>query len=636
MAWTAGDTARADGTPRATRRDSEADRIVIATHLATQRLRRGVTVGEIGVGYTSHYGDEPPAAFTSRVHSLVKGGVLVAVGGRVGRTRYAWRETAELYREADAVADPGDDVLRVLVACTAAVARRGRAVSTREVAEELRRLDLVLGSEDINAVRRALTTLARTRTRGHPDWHAPRVVRETYRSTTGHGSAWWRPAARPAAKDNSREICTAAEDNRGASLPAFSRSAAIRAAVDRCVAEVGRPVSRRELRWWLLAGRATDLAAATLAKDLESVAQADRRAVEGGAPPGGRLLRLEGDLTAFGAAPPRVVVMPSTWTGQLAGRIEDAALGLRLADEVEGIARARRHAERRVSAPLARLATARESALRQAFAHLTVDPRNDDLAGALTALAASYDVLEELVLTASHSSDTRDAILREFRERRRHVGAVSLVAGPEGAGTGETAAWRLPGVSRESLTAFVEAAGLELGQPVAWAKLLTGVRRTVSATPEKAPIPGRGHGPPAILIDRVDALQAIYRRVPVARANALLGAAEGLLGQVLRNPALVRQVSDEAEATGDRATCRAAVISLGLLGALGREARALAAGGEARDVAAAILATVLADPAAALDRVAEIGRDARNAEASRIAEKAAVRIRRGRLISVIG
>jgi hypothetical protein len=77
------------------------------------------------------------------------------------------------------------------------------------------------------------------------------------------------------------------------------------------------------------------------------------------------------------------------------------------------------------------------------------------------------------------------------------------------------------------------------------ATLLVRVRRTAPADPVKAPVPGRGKGPPPIRVNRVDTLLAIYRRVPVARANALLGAADGLPGRVVRHCGLLRAVAGD-------------------------------------------------------------------------------------------
>jgi hypothetical protein len=78
------------------------------------------------------------------------------------------------------------------------------------------------------------------------------------------------------------------------------------------------------------------------------------------------------------------------------------------------------------------------------------------------------------------------------------------------------------------------------------------------------------------------------------------------------------------------------VTALGLLGALHDEAHSLAQTGDVLDASAAILAVVLNDSTTAAEQVARIGAAATNAETSRIADKAVLRVRRGQLISVIG
>lgn len=156
--------------------------------------------------------------------------------------------------------------------------------------------------------------------------------------------------------------------------------------------------------------------------------------------------------------------------------------------------------------------------------------------------------------------------------------------------------------------------------------------------PKDTPIarPGEGGGSPPILLDRVDALVALYRRVPVAGANALLSSAEGLLGRVLHDPLRVRICRREAVALGDATTRRAAVVSLGLLGALEDGDLPMIGGDEMPDIAALVLAIILSDPEDCVAWIGRVRRTLRNQVALRLPETAELRVQRGRLISATG
>lgn len=587
---------------------------------------RGLTVAEIADAYTATFGLPLPKAFTSRVHSLVKGGILVAVGGRASRTQYAHRDVA-VTPDGGMPETEEDDVLIVLGACRAAATRFGRHVSTREVGQEIQRMGLRLISDDINAVRRALGTLSRTRRRGPEAWRDARLERTTRAGTTGHGSAWWWPVG--------LERPPVTPEGLGA---AFSRSAAIRAAILRCAVLVGRPVSRREFRWWVLAGGAPHLPRATLATDLDRAAHADRRAVAGGAPADGRLERIEGDLTAFGGAPARFAVTPFDHEQRLACLVEDACVWLQIDDELAGIARLRRHAERRRSAALAHFASVREGLLQNAFDRLTLRLTWQDRLAAIDRLRATLHLLDLLILEGSGGTQGGENLRREIATRRRHLEAVALWQVPDdrGALEGRAVRWRLLGVATVGLQPYLAAAELDLGQPVAWHKLLFGARRV--PPPKDVPIarPGDGGGPPPILVDRVDALLALYRRVPVARANALLSSAKGLLGQVVRDPAMVRACFREAVAHGDATTRRAAIVSLGMLGDLAEDDVPALGADEMPDMAAILLAIILSNPEECADWIGRLTKELRNYAARRLAETAHLRVQRGRLISAIG
>lgn len=145
--------------------------------------------------------------------------------------------------------------------------RRGRPLTTREVQEEVERRGQELASDNPDTVRKRLEVLSRAHERGPEEFRKPRVQRLSVEATGGFPSNYWLPAGEDVPPDEQ--------------LPPRSEAEAIRQAVTLATLDLGRPISRTELRWWLDWPQANDVLRRTLEPDrlgeaLGSTARADR------------------------------------------------------------------------------------------------------------------------------------------------------------------------------------------------------------------------------------------------------------------------------------------------------------------------------------------------------------------------
>lgn len=645
---------------------------------AALAAQRGLTVAahrDVYAARIAHPAGLPlPPAYAARFHGLVRDGILVAVAGRTGHTRYAHRDA--LVGDVDPLEE--DDLVRVLQACRAAHERLRRSVTTREVAGELRRLGLVLSTAHPNAVRKRLETLTATRRRGRAEWSQPLVVRETVTSALGRASARWRPAEAPPEPDRAE-----------LGVQPASAADALRQVVAHVEAELGRPVSRAELALWLRAHPdhplRVGLAGARLHVLLPSVATADERAVLKGASqdagtgrPGaaGRLRRVRPNRARAGLAPVRYTVGEPTSAALCACALEDAVVGLCPADELEEIDVLRRRAARIGVPALVVLAARREVALDAALREATGVAALSDLAAPASRLLAGYERLTGWLAIAAPTSgiltDRRrqmeqrtagvEACLVLAREARASWGVVpALSEASPGADSGSTGGERpdptvgdAPVPARPALAPYLDAAGREWDKrPGARADddLLAGVRRFGEA-------PGRAAGlqnaPGARLrVDRAEALARLFVGAPVARAGVLVTSAMELLGRIVRDPHALRAVVDQCrpadvpDATAvlhavvvpqhgtHPSVWRAGVVALGLLGTAPTEADVRAGGGSVREATAVLLAALLASPQAA-HAVADRLTEAAAPGVATLALTAMRRLQLGRLLTVVG
>lgn len=587
---------------------SRASVIYEVTEAHVRVLGRGADIGEIREAYERSTAQSAPKSFTAEVCSLVRRGLLERVGGRNTRTLYAppgsgleGRENAE------------DDVLKVLGALRSAHARLKRAISTREVEQELRSQGGQLVSENIDAVRKALETLARDRARGAEGFHAAQVVRVACETGTGIDSGHWVPAEN-------------AKSNASPRVAPRSRADAIRYAVLAAEAALQRPVSRTELRWWRATPGAGDvhrgmLSDAAFSDDLGRLARQDA----GHAGTVGRLHAVRTEFSCHGGPGVRYLLLPPSPLDQALCGLEDAAFSLRPADEEHGIWVLSKQARVQRLEGLAFLAELRRDLLVHSLQRL-VDPsiRAGLLAHRLE--LAGEGLRRWAEITPKLSRDQEEARAKRLSERVHQIRSIArlLEEPPTEPGIPLRRVGEDGLVSLEGMRPYYEAAAdlLDLRREGA-ARLLENARRFPAPVSPSAERFGRAHELSLSLLDRVDALTGLFQLFPVPRANALLASAQMVLGGVLRDADVLTVVLGLLPRSA-RYVRRALVIALGLLGRRVEFKDFVGETWDAEDVAAWVLAAGLADPAEALSELHRARRACRGG-ARRVVEEAVLR-----------
>lgn len=145
---------------------------------------------------------------------------------------------------------------------------------------------------------------------------------------------------------------------------------------------------------------------------------------------------------------------------------------------------------------------------------------------------------------------------------------------------------------------------------------------------------GEGAKPSLSVLDRPEALLSVFEAFSVPRANVSLQAAHGLLGHVLRDADVLRDLLGELpDRPGD--VHRSIWVALGLLGELVEPEEVWLIPASFEDVSAWVLAAVLADWGAAPGRVRELDRVTEGA-ARRVTDMAMARLGAGMLVSAVG
>ncbi|HKK07289.1 MAG TPA: hypothetical protein VKA44_00240, partial [Gemmatimonadota bacterium] len=308
---------------RKTKPGSRAHRLVELIRQGAERLGRGLELAEIRDAWREAEGSEPPKTLTSEVSSLKRRGVLKAAGGRPGHTLYAPADMTGLKaHRAD------DNAVIVLEALRRGYRRLGRALSTREVAEEVEAGEREISSDHPNAVKRYLDTLERETVRGPKASRTPKVVRISAEGAAGQPSNHWLPAG--AGPDDVEEL--------EALVAPRSKADAVRQAVGRAAADLGRPVSRTELRWWLEWTGAPPVLRKALEATRAGTYLADTyRTDQGHAGEEGRLHQITTRMTCHGGAPVRWSLGPATAWQEAMCRVEDVAGAFRLPEELRSI-----------------------------------------------------------------------------------------------------------------------------------------------------------------------------------------------------------------------------------------------------------------------------------------------------------
>lgn len=580
----------------------------------TQRIGRGAEIVELRDAFEEATGAAAPSSFTSEVSSLARRGVLEKVGGRAGHTLYAPAGSG-----LRGIQNEDDDALLVLRALRSAYRRLRRAVSTREVAEELRRLGLELSSDSLNAVKKYLETLSRRRTRGAKGMKAPQVRRVAFKSFTGAPSAHWVPA------DVQGQVRVAPR----------STADALRYAIFMAEADLLRPASRSELRWWL----GTPLGRASSAGVLKSP-----KRISG---PLGRLARhdaefdwevgrvhaVETPFTCHGGGPTRYSTAPPTPIDLSLCAIEDGLRQLRPADELKDCGVLARRARMAKSDAMGTLAAVRRDLLGGLFVGLMEGV--PDRGHLVHRVRLAGQAMQQWVEDAGLNPDRAEGRLRRLRERAFQVGALETLIGDHaGLAVDHLRVGQAATCSYEQVAPLVEAAGAFLDVPEGAEKaLLERVRRfPVQEAPGKERF-GKAHALDLARLDRVDTLAELWQLFPVPRTRALLTSAQLLLGHVLRDGDLVASVLrlTPPPKAADR---RAMTVALGMLGVVPERGDPLDAHNP-DDTAAWCLAVIFATLGQAEGVLAEALTSSRGA-ARRTIDTALMRLSAGYTFSAIG
>lgn len=450
-----------------TKLGSRARRLLVVTITLTERLGRGASTPELRAAFAQaeQIPEElVPASFVAEVSSMVRRGVLVRTGGHGTKTLYALPDSGLEGVESE------DGAIVVLDALRDAAQRLGRAVSTREVDQELRRRVraglAAFESDHPNAVRQRLMILARPRVRGAKAGQL--VVRVPAPAKLGVQSAHWLPADHTAATEAAAGTPLVDTSARAAVRVApRSRASAVRAAIQTSTLLLGRPVTRQEIRamleWGLLPDEAalllgSDATAGTgagaddadaappaaasdarptstprgegcrrhrdadvLGRALAFTAASDADAVAAGAE--GRVRITTSALTCLGGAPPRYATGAVSPEALAAILFEDLAVGYRVRDEVAGIGALRRRAATLGSELLHQIAWTREAVLAERL--------HDALASVPTRWRPNIGKRDRLGLRALATGVEQVTVILQqaTRQLRAQCESASLTAG---------------------------------------------------------------------------------------------------------------------------------------------------------------------------------------------------------------
>lgn len=279
----------------------------------------GISFAELLAKYQSAFPDDAAThdSLTSAVGALLHEGAVVRAGKRGRRI---------LYAVGRARANGGKRLVRRSELAAAAVAivesfyRSERCpISTREIRSALKEQGLWPDRfAGLPAMLRALRS-APGRGRSFEPVTRPALKLAPTLTATGRTAAFWIPVWAP-------DQCAMRPPDRGEAL---------RRAVDLAGAEVGRPVSKRELEWWLDTQPAgsilrAGLAGAGLGPTIKNTVDRDRPHPS----LAGRLHRVAGPLTISDRRSPRYTVGPPAPNDIATCTFEDAVDALRPAREL--------------------------------------------------------------------------------------------------------------------------------------------------------------------------------------------------------------------------------------------------------------------------------------------------------------
>lgn len=651
---------------RERRANSLCSQIETALLVGTRGVGHALTQPEWMQAYVEQFGEVPQKTFGGTAGALLKDGRVLAIGGRHGRTQYVHPTHVVPLKPVD------DFALDVYAVLRAECEAKQRPLSTREVTSAVRAAGIPIKNHSV--IGGVLVMMSKnTFSPALGERHAPLVSCALRRRLGGRAARFWAPIGTPYTEPDTR---TGLDTQVGA----------MRRCVELVEAELGRPVSRRELLWWHGAHATANMVATAMNTDklAETLAQsviADEPHV-GAA---GRIAAVRTEFTAHGASPLRYHIgeMPGDYPTRLSAcALEDGCELYRLAAEIADLGQFDFDLGPRSPNAVGEAPTGRSQSTRLSGAvnpyyeyaerstRAIVDLRRDVLTAAIHRIAgedwqAALGIYEhamsarnrwvQMAMNAA-GAEEQPAKMRAYtklREQEIHARHCSALRGMLARTvTAEQLAQfrallrsvRIVGeqtsVSINSLHPLLAAAARAIGVPSdKEANVLRGVRRTghgISA--DKRLFRKSALGTPfgaAAKVDRVDMVLACFEAVG-GRPAWLLAKPARLLGHVLRDPHVIREWYDKsASADSDRRQERRdLLLAYALLGQTIEDPLDLMGSEYSEaDAQAACLSVVVAKPRAALAQLQWLRRSAIAWED--VIDGAIRRVENGLLCSVI-
>jgi hypothetical protein len=590
----------------------------------THRLDVAVHLDEVEAELRIRYPDDADFDVANVLARLCTRGVVELVFGRPPHGRYAHRDHL-IYRV------PANEPMAAAVAVVERIwAETGLEVPTAAATDAMRVLGVDL--PDPRNYRLLLDALTRPSTRGALAWREPKLEARSVTTLDGLARTLWRPAG------------TSVPDGR---TPVSGADMAMEA-VARTEEILGLPPSRPHVLLWGATHAESDTVAECLMKRgglgraLEQLSEERvQRHVHGK----GNWRVIPTPLISSGDAPERYTLKPVEGDVLAALELEDRLMMFRPADELESLSAAR-FLSRRLESPVLDEINAHRTRLLSAVIWPAVDKATRD--ESVRIITQANDTLTSWA--RSFHVNARGGKLEPHVALRRQLDALARVAvpsadsdDPSGVVVGEAAT-----AGHQDLLPYVSSVPRLLGRAYTSAESLrmfyARARRVHNREArwerneaKRSLIPQEREGLGWMLVDRVDAMTAIWEAVSPPRAMSLLNPARAVLGHLIRD---VRRFEKALEALpAARADARRPImLALALLGGSVPYEVALPRPDDEVDTAAYLLSLVLCDSdrSRLSQAIARVAVGATSAEARRTVSEADRRISGGVLLSVVG
>lgn len=610
----------------------------------TREHGHGITFVELREAMLVQHPETRSNALGCVLYWSVREGVIVRVGGRKGFTQYAHR---------DYVVPPRSDdhaVRGMLDAVYAAVAQYGRPASTREITLVALARGVSLPGPD--HARSYLKVLERpTMLSADGQTREPKIVRTMQRGSSGMHYNFWAPV--DAGMVLAHEV-----------VPPENHTGIVRLAIAEAERELGRPVTRRDIvRWACVAKRRAEpvseaarlLNTGHIGPTLCSALRKSRQKLH----TRGVITPVTNQFTGVGLAQKRYTLrdeddpmLPMLRRGCL---MEDAFDFYRPAAELDGIAGLNQSSYVGESQVGQIIGAARRIALFRSLSEALGQGWEAGLPSFQQSVATRERWVAELyTLRQEHGEAIRGAggeshgYNVEIRQAHQNLIAACAVLDASESQSEPLASRPVrildhtTAVTAESVMVYLDVAARMFGYGEDCKRnLWLRVRRVPNLVDAAGRLTGRERrrptagGPPWRWgVDRVDALLALCDAVGLPRASAAVGQARLLLGHVVRDIHLFRECLAACPPSA-RATRRAIVLALSLLGDRMTLGELILDPADPADVTYACLAAVFVDLESAEALILQIDEIAQGA-ARTVSAAAHRRVRAGHLFAMVG